>query len=108
MDESAGTNKKLLEEISDLKKKIQELEKSQSQHRPADVVLLQASEQKFRQLAEDMPALICTFLPDSTLTYANQAYCKLFSKRPDEFAGKKFLDFLPDEATRKNCHAKRH
>ena len=99
MEKSSGTKEELLEEISDLKSKIRKLEKSQSQHKPSDMAL-HASEQKFRQLAEDMPALICTFLPDSTLTYVNAAYCKLFSKRPDELVGQKFVDFLPDDATR--------
>ena len=61
---------------------------------------LRESEEHYRRLAEDMPALICTFLPDSTLTYVNSAYCELFQKRSDELIGQKFLYFLQDEADR--------
>ena len=101
MEKTSGTKEELIEEISDLKKKVKKLEKAAAQHKPIEKEL-QTSELKFRQLAEDMPALICTFLPDSTLTYVNAAYCKLFSKHPVELVGQKFLDFLPDKATREN------
>jgi len=63
---------------------------------------LQESEKHYRRLAEDMPAIICTFLPDSTLTYVNQAYCEIFQKHPDDLVGQKFLDLLPNEADREN------
>jgi PAS domain S-box-containing protein len=63
------------------------------------------SELHYRQLADDMPALMCTFLPDSTLTYVNKTYCELFQKSPAELVGQKFLDFLPDEAARENVRS---
>lgn len=101
MVEQARKNQELLKEISFLKNKIKKLEKSESQQKPI-AMGLHMSEYKYRKLAEDMPALICTFLPDSTLTYVNKAYCELFQKQPDDLVGQKFLDFLPDEATREN------
>jgi len=63
---------------------------------------LQETEKQYKQLAEDMPALICTFLPDSTLTYVNSTYCELFQKRSNELVGQQFLYFIQDEATREN------
>ncbi len=54
----------------------------------------------YRRILDDAPGLICTFLPDSTLTYVNEAYCKYFDLTPEELLGGPFLDFLPDEATR--------
>ncbi|MEI6609661.1 MAG: PAS domain-containing protein, partial [Deltaproteobacteria bacterium] len=101
MKDSLKTKQELIKELSVLKKKISKLGKSESQQKLIEMEL-HKSEHKFRQLAEDMPALICTFLPDSTLTYVNKAYCELFQKRPDDLVGKKFLDFLPDNATREN------
>ena len=101
MKDSLKTKQELIKELSVLKKKIGKLGKSESQQKLIEMEL-HKSEHKFRQLAEDMPALICTFLPDSTLTYVNKAYCELFQKRPDDLVGKKFLDFLPDYATREN------
>ncbi|MDX2100860.1 MAG: PAS domain-containing protein [Leptolyngbyaceae cyanobacterium bins.59] len=59
---------------------------------------LQQSEEQYRKLAEDMPALICKFLPDSTLTYVNSAYGQYFGKHPDELLGQPFLNLLPTEA----------
>ena len=63
---------------------------------------LQKSEKHYRQLTEDTPALVCTFMPDSTLTYVNPAYCEIFQKRACELEGQKFLNLLPDELTREN------
>lgn len=61
---------------------------------------LQHSKESYQQLAEDMPALICKFLPDSTLTYVNTDYCRYFNRHPDQLLGSRFLDLLPNEATR--------
>ena len=101
MKKTSETKLELLEEIATLKKKIKKLEESEPKQKSTSVELGD-SYTKYRQFAEDMPALICSFLPDSTLTYVNNAYCELFHKRPDELVGQKFLDFLPDEATREN------
>jgi len=101
MKKLSGTKEKLPKKILNLKKKIKKPGKSKSPRKPTEMDMY-ASELKYRQFAEDMPALICSFLPDSTLTYVNSAYCKLFSKRPEDLVGKKFLDFLPDKTTRKD------
>lgn len=66
---------------------------------------LSASEKRFRGLVEDMPALICRFLPDSTLTFVNSAYCKYFNKNCGELIGQKFLQFIPrDEQEKVKLH----
>ena len=51
-----------------------------------------------QELGELLPAMICEFLPDSTLTYVNRAYCEYFGKPEDELVGYKFLEFLPEDA----------
>jgi len=101
MKKTSETKAELPEEITILKKKIKKLEKSESKQKSKSIELGD-SETKYLNLADDMPALICTFLPDSTLTYVNKAYCELFHKQPADLVGKKFLDFLPDEVTREN------
>lgn len=59
---------------------------------------LAESEKRFRSLAEDMPILISTSLPDGTVLYANAAYCRWFGKEQQEILGISFLDFLhPDD-----------
>ena len=56
------------------------------------------SEEKFRRLAEDMPAFYVTFRPDGTLLFVNDAVAKLVNMQRDELGGMNFLDFLtPDD-----------
>ena len=54
----------------------------------------QASDAQYRQLAEDMPLFIATFLPDGTLTYVNEALLKLVAMTRAELTGLNFYDFL--------------
>jgi PAS domain S-box-containing protein len=56
---------------------------------------LAESEKRYRSLAEDMPILISTCLPDGSLLYANPAYCRWFGMELQEILGRSFLDFLP-------------
>lgn len=41
--------------------------------------------------------MICRYLPDTTLTFVNDAYCKAFGISKEELIGKKFIEFIPDE-----------
>ena len=45
---------------------------------------------------ESTADLICRYLPDTTLTYVNDAYCERFGPR-GQLIGRRFLDLLPDE-----------
>ncbi|MBN1446620.1 MAG: PAS domain S-box protein [Bacteroidetes bacterium] len=65
------------------------------------LAMLRMSEERYRMLSEDLPAMICEFLPDSTLTYVNRAYSEYFDMNPGELVGRKFLEFLPEEAARR-------
>ena len=55
------------------------------------------NEQRYRAVVEDMPAMICRFLPDGTLTFVNSAYCNYFGKRSEDLIGRNFFQFVPDE-----------
>ena len=59
--------------------------------------LLRESEGRYRTIVEDMPVLICRFLPDGTLTFVNDHYCRYFNAHPDDLVGKNFFQFIPDE-----------
>jgi PAS domain S-box-containing protein len=52
---------------------------------------LHASENRYRAIVEDQTELICRNLPDFTITFVNEAYCRYFNKRRDELIGKSFL-----------------
>ncbi|HMP72329.1 MAG TPA: PAS domain S-box protein [Kiritimatiellia bacterium] len=49
-------------------------------------------------LLDDLPALVCEFLPDSTLIYANRKYAEYFQSTPEELVGMRFLDLIPPDA----------
>jgi two-component system cell cycle sensor histidine kinase/response regulator CckA len=66
------------------------------QRRKAEVALL-ASEENYRALVESMPALICRFLPDGTLSFVNNAYCQYFKKKREALVGKNFFQFIPQK-----------
>jgi PAS domain S-box-containing protein len=59
---------------------------------------LRASEARYRGVVEDQTELICRFLPNTTLTFVNDAYCRHFGVRREKILGQKFLRLISDEA----------
>ena len=58
-------------------------------------ITLRQSEARYRAVVEDQTDLICRFLPDGTLTFANEAYCRHFGKTRKDLLGKSFLPLIP-------------
>ena len=58
---------------------------------------LQASEERYRAVIQSQTDLICRFLPDSTLTFVNDEYCRFFGRSRDELIGRLFLDLIPPQ-----------
>jgi PAS domain S-box-containing protein len=72
------------------------------------VEALRESEARYRSVVESQTDLICRYLPDTTLTFVNDAYCRYFGKTQAELIGTKFLDLIPAparEATRKHIES---
>lgn len=59
---------------------------------------LRASEQRYRDVVETQSELVCRYLPDTTLTFVNDAYCRAFGRTREELIGAKFMDFIPKES----------
>jgi len=57
---------------------------------------LKLSEARYRAVAQDQTDLICRFLPDTTLTFVNEAYCRYFGKTREELIGQRFLQLIPE------------
>jgi PAS domain S-box-containing protein len=55
---------------------------------------LRESEERYRQLSEDMPVFVSAFLPDGTLTYLNKTLAAWDDKAPEDMIGKNFFEFL--------------
>jgi PAS domain S-box-containing protein len=56
---------------------------------------LKESQNRYRAVIEDLPALICSFLPGGEITFVNKAYCDYFEKSCEELVGSNFLFFIP-------------
>jgi PAS domain S-box-containing protein len=63
----------------------------------AQTTALLMSEERYRAIVEDQTELICRFLPDGTLTFVNEAYCRYFGKRREELIGQSFIPMIPEE-----------
>jgi PAS domain S-box-containing protein len=59
--------------------------------------LVRESQQRYRAVVEDTPLLICTYLPDTTLTYVNEAYCRYFERSREALLGRSFLDLILEQ-----------
>lgn len=55
---------------------------------------------KYRKIVQNLPLLICSFLPGGEISFVNQAYADYFNKSIDELVGSNFLSLIP-EADRK-------
>ena len=58
---------------------------------------LRASEERYRSVSEDIPAMICRFRADGTLTYVNQFYGQFFGRQPHELYNMNLLSFIESE-----------
>ncbi len=66
--------------------------------RAIEVRRLRETEEKYRSIVEDYQTeFICRFLPDGTLTFVNNAYCRYFCKKHEELVGHNFMFFIPEE-----------
>jgi len=56
------------------------------------------SEERYRSVVDTQSELICRFLPDTTLTFVNDAYCRFANKRRRQLLGTKFIELIPEAA----------
>lgn len=56
------------------------------------------NEQRLASVLESQHEMICRFLPDTTLTYVNEAYSRFFGVPAEQLVGRSFLELVPDSA----------
>jgi PAS domain S-box-containing protein len=59
------------------------------------------NEERYRNVVETQSELICRFLPDTTLTFVNDAYCRFWNKSRDELLGTRFIELIPKSSHEK-------
>ncbi len=57
---------------------------------------------RYRSVVEDQTELICRFLPDGTITFVNQAYCRYFKQVRHDLLGHKFRSLIPVNEQKKD------
>ncbi|MBD2103724.1 PAS domain S-box protein [Leptolyngbya sp. FACHB-261] len=58
--------------------------------------ILQQSEARYRAIVEDQIELLCRFLPDGTLTFANDSFCRYYGRNQKELIGNPFWASNPN------------
>jgi len=56
-----------------------------------------AEREKYQSILNELPAMICEFLPDLSLTFANREYCSFFGETAESITSRKFLDPFANE-----------
>lgn len=69
---------------------ISERKRSEQQRKLAELALHQ-SEARYRAIVEDQTELICRVLPDTTILFVNDAYCRYFGVNREDLIGQSFL-----------------
>ena len=52
----------------------------------------------YRSVVDAQSDLICRFLPDTTLTFVNDAYCRFWNMSREELLGHPFIELIPEAA----------
>ena len=81
-----------------LKERVAELETAYNQQNQAEEALKE-SEKRYRAVVEDMPAMVCRYLPDGTLTFVNSFFCSYYLKYKDDLLGQDFFALFPTDVT---------
>jgi PAS domain S-box-containing protein len=51
--------------------------------------------ERYRNIVDTQSELVCRFLPDTTLTFVNDAYCRFADKTREQLIGARFIHFIP-------------
>ncbi|GAB4420514.1 MAG: PAS domain S-box protein [Anaerolineae bacterium] len=59
---------------------------------------LRQSEERYRAVVENQTELVIRSLPDTTVTFVNEAYCQYFGLTRSQIIGRKYLELIPQPA----------
>ncbi|MDH7479230.1 MAG: diguanylate cyclase [Syntrophomonadaceae bacterium] len=96
MGDQEKTKEQLIAELVETRQQLERLQALEESNRSL-LEELRISEAKYRAVVEDQTELICRSLPDGTLTFVNEAYCRYFGRTGEELIGKNFFELIPPE-----------
>ena len=93
--------------LIELKRQLEETNRTSERSRLALLSILEdeketkqrllESEQRYRTLVETQQDMITRWLPDTTITYVNRAYCEFLGKSREELIGISWLQSTPED-----------
>jgi len=85
---------RLLEQTTLLTASREQLKQEKARHQLLEEQL-HKSQAFYQGIVEDQMRLICRFLPDGTITFVNEAYCRYFNLQQDQLVGCKSSSLMP-------------
>jgi len=73
------------------------------QREEADKFIIREQEALYHELVEDTPVMVLRYLPDTEITFANNAYANFFGTTADALTGKQWYDFLSETEDRNSA-----
>jgi len=61
-------------------------------------VALRDSEERYREVVESQTDLVCRMLPDMTLTFVNEAFCRFYERDRSSLLGTNLIGLVPENA----------
>ncbi|MEW6534776.1 MAG: PAS domain S-box protein [Candidatus Auribacterota bacterium] len=102
MKDEEKSKEQLLEEIRSLRQRLDNVSKPPS---PQTLYFIHSSEAFYQSIVEDQTEFITRWLPDGTITYANEVCCKYFGLKLEDIIGQRFQTYLTeDERDKANRH----
>ena len=59
---------------------------------------LTEAEDRYRVLVERQIEAMCRWLPDTTLTYVSEGYCRLSGRQQSDLVGRKWIEVVPESS----------
>lgn len=97
MEDAKKTKEQLINELTELRKRLALLENKDAEHRRIFEDFIR-ERLRHKRIVEDLPDLICRYKPDTTITFVNEAYAKYFGKSVEDLIGTSFLELVPSDA----------
>ena len=83
------------ERTAQLKAKNEELKYEIAERKQVEQAL-RTSEERYRRVVEDQTEYVMRWLPDGTVLFANDSYCRYFGKTSGEIEGANVFDLIPE------------